>query len=130
MLVITQKRIYRSDLQENPHVVYLFGDNLIQEGLGGQAGEMRGEPNAIGIPTKKAPNNRSESFFTDSEFKENCDAILAAFKKIPEGTKMLVIPSDGLGTGLSALPEVAPKTNTFLQGIIKHLREQSCEKSE
>ena len=59
-MIIYQKFIYRSDLKANPSVLYLFGDNLQRVGLGGQAKEMRGEPNAVGIATKKAPDNKPE----------------------------------------------------------------------
>lgn len=43
------KYIKRQDLKSNPNTQYLFGDNLKRSGFGGQAKEMRGEPNAIGI---------------------------------------------------------------------------------
>lgn len=52
MIVLHQKFIFREDLQANPDVYYLFGDNVERRGLGGQAKEMRGEPNAIGVATK------------------------------------------------------------------------------
>jgi hypothetical protein len=51
---------------------------------------MRGEPNAIGIPTKKRPDNRLDSFFTDDEYTQNVKAIDAAFKKIPKEGKVAV----------------------------------------
>ena len=65
--VIYQHRIYRSDLVENRECFYVFGDNLRREGLGGQAGEMRGEPNAIGVATKHAPGMDDDDFWTHQE---------------------------------------------------------------
>ena len=56
MPVIYQKRICRDDLRRNPNAVYIFGDNEARTGLGGQAREMRGEPNAMGIATKRSPH--------------------------------------------------------------------------
>lgn len=42
MIVIKQKWIKREDLQNNPNIIYLFGDNVSRIGMGNQAGEMRG----------------------------------------------------------------------------------------
>lgn len=42
----TNKIITRDKIKENLEVLYLFGDNIIRKGLGGQAKEMRGEDNA------------------------------------------------------------------------------------
>jgi len=115
--VLSQKFIFRSDLKSNPEVKYLFGDNLIRLGLGGQAKEMRGEPNAIGVATKKAPGMSPGDFFSDSDydvFRHQVDEDLApAFLHIANGG-ILIVPEDGLGTGLSQLPERAPKCNAYL----------------
>ena len=66
--IIFQKMIYREDLIRNPDTIYLFGDNDKRKGLGGQAKEMRGESNAIGIRTKKAPFSDNSAYYIDSEF--------------------------------------------------------------
>jgi len=47
-----QKWIERSDLQNNPEDVYIFGDNYARQGLGGQAKAMRGRT--------ERPRNRDE----------------------------------------------------------------------
>lgn len=117
-MMLSQYRVYRSDLRANRgKVFYLFGDNLLHVGYGGQAKEMRDEPNAIGVPTKKTPGMNPENFFTDSEFAANAEAIMGpifeAAQRIEQGY-VVVVPQDGLGTGLSQLPEKAPKTNVFL----------------
>lgn len=123
-MIIRQKIIKREDLQANPDFMYLFGDNLVRKGLGGQAGEMRGEPNAIGIATKKYPNNDPLSFFYDDQYMENVAAIyediMPAMQHLMNGG-VLVIPMDGLGTGLSALPLHAPRTNKALEDLISYL---------
>lgn len=106
-------RINRADLRANKDKTFLFGDNLSGRGYGGQAREMRGEENAVGIPTKKAPDNKPNSFFSDKEFAENKKAIDAAFGKIPPG-KTIVIPKAGIGTGLAQLSEKAPNTFAYL----------------
>lgn len=108
--VVFQKMIYREDLRNNPEVAYLFGDNLARVGLGGQAKEMRDEPNAYGIVTKKSPSE----YFTDDEYDKNIVLIEQDIKRIPKN-RLIVAPSDGIGTGLARLSEVAPKTFNFLQ---------------
>ncbi|KKL57166.1 hypothetical protein LCGC14_2238130, partial [marine sediment metagenome] len=122
--VTTQKFISRQDLRNNPDTTYLFGDNFEEKGLGGQAKEMRGEPNAVGIPSKKKPSNVDGSFFTDDELEANKAAIDTAFAKIPRN-KAIVIPEDGLGTGLANLREKAPETFKYLQSKVAELEKTS-----
>jgi hypothetical protein len=108
-----REHITRDDVRSEKDKIFLFGDNLNGRGYGGQAKEMRGEENAIGIPTKKAPSNNPNSFFTDKEFAANIKAIDEAFGKIPPD-KSIVIPKAGLGTGLARLEEKAPQTFAYL----------------
>lgn len=115
--------VTREDLKSNPDKIFLFGDNLIEKGYGGQAKEMRDEPNAIGIPTKKLPSNSPGSFFTDRELESNKNYIDKAFSKIPKN-KTIVIPSAGLGTGLAMLDVQAPKTYAYLLDCIQRLDEE------
>lgn len=103
----------REDVRQNRDKVFLFGDNLAGRGFGGQAKEMGGEENAFGIPTKKAPDNNPNSFFSDKEFAENKRAIDEAFARIPLD-KTIVIPKAGIGTGLARLSSQAPKTFAYL----------------
>ncbi len=108
------KRITRGFVRLHPDWVFLFGDSLKKKGLGGQAKEMRGEPNAYDIPTKKAPDTDAKSFFSDKHFEKNKRYIDLAFDKVPR-TGTLVIPADGIGTGLAQLKEKAPNTYLYLQ---------------
>lgn len=124
--VIRMNYITRSFVKTHKDCIFLFGDNLAGKGLGGQASAMRGEPNAVGIPTKKYPSNSTEAFFCDSEIDQNRVAIDRAFDRlsalISMGIKFVVIPADGLGTGRAQLHERAPLTFAYLQ---KRLRELS-----
>lgn len=116
-MIIHQYRIYRQDLQNNPNVLYVFGDNLLEIGSGGQAGEMRGEPNAVGVPTKKRPGMNEKDFFTDDELAENIFEISMKVNRLTKHLKaggVVVLPSDGIGTGLSQMPERCPKTFKYL----------------
>lgn len=121
-MVIKQKYITREDLKANPHVGYLFGDNLAQTGFGGQAKEMRGEPNAIGIPTKRLPHTGETAFFTDREYHDNIKAIDKALSK-NNSYSTIVIPLAGIGTGLAKLEEKAPRTFKYLQDRLKEIED-------
>jgi hypothetical protein len=117
--------ITREYVRANRDKLFLFGDNLERRGFGGQAAAMRGEPNAIGIPTKKSPNNSAEAFFSDNEFEQNQASIDAAFAEISRSVKdpirPIVIPSDGLGTGRAQLDTRAPRTFAYLQQKLAEL---------
>jgi hypothetical protein len=119
-----QKRISRNDLRTRSNVYFLFGDNLLGIGMGGQAGAMRGEPNAIGVPTKMAPGMAYSDFFSDVDFEDNCKAIDSALARIPAGTTV-VIPQDGLGIGLAELPTRAPRTFEYLNRRLAALVDDS-----
>ena len=116
--VTRQKMVYRNDLKVNPNVLYLFGDNIARMGFGGQAGQMRDEPNAIGVATKKYCSNTDECFFSDDDlvkFAKVVDAdLLPVFSHVKHGGS-IVIPTDGLGTGLSELSTRAPKCFEYLE---------------
>lgn len=113
------KFITREYIRENRDKLFLFGDNLERRGFGGQAAAMRGEPNAVGIPTKKSPSYRDDPFFSDEEFEQNKASIDAAFAEImnavTDSIRVIVIPSDGLGTGRAQLDRRAPRTFAYLQ---------------
>lgn len=120
----TDKIIKREKIRQNPDVLYLFGDNMIRKGLGGQAKEMRGEPNTVGIVTKKYPNNKDTSFFRDSDFKLFKDLLIedmeVVISRIQSGNyKAIVIPQ--IGVGLAKLPDNAPKCFKLLQTSLKSL---------
>lgn len=122
MKVIKQKRIFRQDLRNNPHVAFIFGDNTVEGGYGGQAKEMRGEPNAFGIPTKWIPSMDSHAFFQDKDYDIVTKAIDVAIQKvIDSGHKIVVIPEDGIGTGRARLHQTAPLIFQYLQDRLKDL---------
>lgn len=124
MPLIYQYRIYRGDLQKNPSVLYVFGDNCIRQGLGGQAGHMRGEPNAVGVATKRTPGTSPEAFFDDLNLetwkKVIAQDLVPVMQKLKSGGTV-IWPSDGIGTGLSELPEKAPELWRWMEQIRIHL---------
>ena len=128
----TNKIILRSELKANPKTLYLFGDNDIRKGLGGQAKEMRGEPNAIGVSTKKLPARGEEAYKSDAELEKNkkiiTDDINKAIAEWNTGKyNKLIIPQ--MGVGLAELPTRAPETYKFLQQELKRLEDQVTQSS-
>ena len=111
-------------VRENTNIYFVFGDNLIKQGKGGQA-IIRDFKNTIGVPTKKYPSNHKKSFMTDEELEQNKKVINTAFAKIK--TKLregyyIALPVNGLGTGLAKLSEKAPKTNEHLLKKLEKLK--------
>lgn len=108
---------------------YVFGDNMWREGLGGQAREMRGEPNAIGIPTKHTPHRRTNAYFTDDDLcntlvMERIENTLHRVVVVLKLGYNVVYPADGIGTGLSQLPKRAPKFYEWLNSRISEIEKQ------
>jgi len=126
MPIILQDRIDRKDLQANPAVYYVFGDNDARKGRGGLAKQCRGMPNAIGIRTKKFPGWDIEDYYTDDEFDENVQKITEDFEIVwnllREG-KTIVMPLNGIGTGLANMANLCPDTFRFLQEMVDALVE-------
>jgi hypothetical protein len=115
----------KSIVKNRENVLFIFGDNDVQKGAGGQA-VIRGLPNAIGVPTKKYPNNNKSSFYTDVEYSDNKKKISRSINKIISESKKykyVVLPSSGLGTGLANLPKCAPRTFKYLLRKIEELKE-------
>lgn len=116
-MIVYQSRIYRADLQANPDVLYVFGDNAKRYGMAGQAAEMRGEPNAVGVATKWAPGNYHHDYFDDWQYDRVLNIIDADFaraKYMLRRNGTVIVPLDGIGTGLSELPTRAPKVYEYL----------------
>lgn len=132
MPLLAQKMIYRSDLQANRHVIYVFGDNLERAGNGGQAKEMRGEPNAFGIPTKRKPLFSEDAYLTDDDYEIMEKVFDECFSKIHNWLsedRIIVFPSDGIGSGYALLEEKAPKIWKLLQDHTTQLYEFDYELS-
>jgi hypothetical protein len=120
MGVVFQKWVTRSNLRDNPQNIYVFGDNVQRSGMGGQAKEMRGEPNALGVVTKWAPSLAARAFFDDSAAcKMRVERDLLRVQKVLDLGKTVVVPADGIGTGLAHLHIVAPTLDRFIKDWFK-----------
>lgn len=107
-------------LRAEPGVLFVFGDNLERWGLGGQAAEMRGEPNAVGLPTKVSPKR----YMTDADLRAvqteaqpDLDRLAAQLRS---GGRV-VWPADGIGTGLAGLRTHAPLVALFYDDLLANL---------
>lgn len=102
----------------------MFGDNMHRKGLGGQAAAMRGEENAVGIPTKIAPSNKPGAFFCDDDFENAKPEIDSGFDRLAAHLKAerhVVWPADGIGTGRADLQNKAPKIWDYIEARRRQL---------
>ena len=109
------KRFTPELCRTNPEMIFIFGDNTERVGTAGQAC-IRTFTNTIGVATKWAPDYKDTSYFTDSL---DCYHVirkdwLKVLEAHDEG-HTLCLPEDGLGTGLSMLPEKAPQLAKWLE---------------
>jgi len=114
----------RADALANPTTLYVFGDNIGRRGRGGQAAELRGLPNAVGIPTKWAPNMTSGAFFRDSDLAVVQSRIDKAFATLTRHVQQggdVVWPEAGIGTGYAELPTRAPKIHAHICAQLSRL---------
>lgn len=100
--------ITREMLQAEPDVLFVFGDNFERRGLGGQAKAMRGEPNSVGIPTKRAPTMMARGFLKNQDFLEWISRSEVDVLRLLHHKGKIVWPKAGIGTGLARLLKNAP----------------------
>jgi len=126
--------IKRKDLINNPNIIFLFGDNVDDHnkhfnerlGRGGQASEMAGERNSLGIPTLwKAAKGDESSYFNDSQLDQIKAIVDKSFAQIKPNMKV-VVPVDengnlNLGTGIAQLTHRAPKVLKYIESKIEQL---------
>jgi len=115
--------ITRQMLKDEPETFFVFGDNILGLGYGGQAKEMRGEPNAFGIPTKYKSSMKSDAFFDDSDACYDAVSPIIKFRfnvlfnLLRSGRKTVVFPQAGIGTGLADLERKAPRIWALIQAL-------------
>lgn len=110
MPLLYKKFISRDFVRAHPDWRFVFGDNLARSGHGGQAGAMRGEPNAIGVSTKYAPGCGGADYFNNSQAcVEHVCRDLDMVESVLIARIIVVWPLDGIGTGLSEWRTRAPR---------------------
>lgn len=116
MKIIVEKNWYSEKMcNDNPQNLYIFGENQVQQKTnhkgGGQA-VIRPCKNSFGFCTKESIT----FFWNDQNYSYHINQIEKDIKELKELSKKytLVFPYNGLGTGLSQLPQKAPKTFLYL----------------
>lgn len=121
MPIEIRKWIMRKDVRVERDKLFVFGDNLMRFGLGGQAREMRGLPNSVGFPTKNSPAMIESAFLSDADLHKvqtaNHDGVDRILKHLSAGGTV-VWPEDGLGTGLAQLATRAPKILKYYEDLL------------
>lgn len=100
--------------KENENSLYVYGDNAMRYGKGGQA-VIRDESNSIGLATKFSPIK----YFDDDDYFTNIKIINNDIFRIREMYvnnmyDSVVFPNQGLGTGLSNMQQECPRTFLYL----------------
>jgi len=102
--VLFVKKYNKKMCLDNQNNIFVFGDNLLQKGNAGQA-QIRECINSFGIPTKRLPSMNKVSFFSDQD--DERDAVLRALRELFKYSN-IILPIDGLGTGLASMKEKSP----------------------
>lgn len=125
MPLLFQHHIQRADLRRNPTALYVFGDNLQLTGKLGQALEMRGEPNAVGLPTKRFPSRQPHAYLLDQDFDFIIQACAPHINKLRAHLSqhgIVVWPVDGIGTGLAQLFIRAPRIQQYYDELLESFK--------
>jgi hypothetical protein len=114
----TDRHITRSEVQSNRGFTYTFGDNITEKGMGGMAKQLRGEPNAVGVPTKWYPTLHWDAFFSDDPLAkrspESAKEFMETAIRAAEARGLLIIVPSGIGQGLAQMPTRCPKLYAWL----------------
>ncbi len=117
----------RPEIRANPSKLFVFGDNFARKGFGGQAKEARGEPNAVGIPTKRKPTYAKDAYLTDSDLEEWKAIAAPEMQRLINwlnGGFTVVWPQEGIGTGLANLENEAPSIFAAIREFERSLKVQ------
>lgn len=118
------KTYTRKLVQSKPATLFVFGDNMRRYGMGGQAAECRGEPNAVGIPTKWMPAKHPSAYFCNEDMDQAQGPIDEAFERLEQHLQAggeVAWPQAGVGTGLANLANCAPQILAYIQARYERL---------
>lgn len=98
-----------------PDLVFVFGDNLVGSGTGGQAC-IRSCHNAFGVPTKRLPKMTAGAFFSDDNYQDSAHVLRALHtieqRLLAGETFVIPVTEEGepsLGLERARLREKAPR---------------------
>ena len=109
--IIETMDMFTEDIvKANPNKLFVFGDNMLRYGNGGQA-VIRDFPNTFGIVTKRAPRTSKTAYFSDAD--DEMDTMLQDIRKLYLISKCnvfthIVFPTKGIGTGRAHMKSKSP----------------------
>lgn len=109
------------DVKDNPEFIFVFGDNMLKEGRGGQA-VIRDCSNSVGLRTKIKPSMEKNAFFSDN--KKSFTIVSNDLRRIEDLLFLdndIILSQNGYGNGLAKLPSKAPKLYRYLNLNLKIL---------
>lgn len=109
-LIETMDMFTEEIVKANPNKLFVFGDNMLRYGKGGQA-VIRDLPNTLGIVTKREPRTGKDAYFSDAE--DEMDTLLQDIRKLWLISRCntfthIVFPTKGLGTGRAHMKSKSP----------------------
>lgn len=110
--------------------LFAFDDDEMRLTEGGLAAQCRGEPNTIGIRTRRAPGSDPESVWNDTHIalhQQQLDEDFALLISWAEAGGPVFLPKAGLGNLAPRLVDTAPRTYLFLQKKVKELRAAAAQ---
>lgn len=110
--------------------LFAFEDDEARAGDGGLAGQCRGEVNAVGIRTRRAPGAAATCVWTDDDIlrqQQILDEDFAVLISWVEAGGPVFLPKAGLGNLVPRLVDTAPRTHLFLQKKVKELRASAAQ---
>lgn len=109
-LIETMDMFTEEIVKNNPNKLFVFGDNMLRYGKGGQA-IIRDLPNTLGIVTKREPGTSTNAYFSDAiDEMHELDWDIARLNMIKNSKVFthIVFPSKGLGTGRAQMKSKSP----------------------
>lgn len=110
--------------------LFAFDDDEARMTDAGLAGQCRGEANAVGIRTRRAPGNEAGNVWTDDNIlrhQQLLDDDFAVLISWVEAGGPVFLPKSGLGNLAPRLVDTAPRTYLFLQKKVKELRAAAAQ---
>lgn len=87
-------------LDQNPNVVFVFGDNTHRTGYGGAA-ILRDHPQSYGFITKRAPDNMDDSFYRPDSYRFDFNVYILELRFFIEKNSDKTFYISQLGGGLA-----------------------------
>ncbi len=110
--------------------LFAFDDDEMRLTESGLAAQCRGEANAVGIRTRRAPGSDHANLWHDGDilrYQQLLDEDFAVLISWAEAGGPVFLPKAGLGTMQPRLVDTAPRSYLFLQKKVKELRASAAQ---